>query len=97
MRAQRLAGAGGVGHGGTWFTTAHAGGPWVQAAAASVPTSAPLVAVLEGEGTLSRGVADAIFRLHDRKMARRRKGINALKITGAFFGLNILDFALSNI
>ena len=76
---------------------AAAAGSWVQAAAASAPPSAPMVAALKNEATLSRGLADAIFETHDRKTAKKRKRVNAVKIVGGFFALSTLDFTLSNI
>lgn len=59
-------------------------------------SEAALFAALADDAKLHTALATAFFAHHDRLSTRTRRRWNALKGTGTFFALNILDFALTN-
>ena len=71
--------------------------PTAEAMAAADRADAPLFASMESEATLHRSLASALFAYHDRLSTRRRRRMNALKGTTAFFVLMIVDFTIANI
>ena len=58
---------------------------------------AALFAALSNDGTLHQGLTSALFSYTDRQSTRRRRCVNAVKYTGLFVSLNLLDFTITNI
>ena len=80
------------------------------AAAAAAEARPPLAVLAAGDGrhaalydalhsssSVHLGLTRALFSLHDRLSTRRRRQLNALKATGLFIGLNLLDFMICNL
>lgn len=58
---------------------------------------AALFDAMRNDVALQSGMTAALFSYHDRLSTRRRRQINAVKYTGLFISLNILDFILTNV
>ena len=69
----------------------------VEVAAASDGRDLAMYRALKSDSTLLIALSRAFFAHHDRRSTRRRRGVNSIKITSAFFGLILLDFVLSNL
>ena len=64
---------------------------------ASDRRDAELFGALASDAALQRRIMGALFSYHDRWSTRRRRAVNAVKYTLLFFGLNILDFVITNL
>ena len=58
---------------------------------------AELFGALTSDAVMQRRIMAALFSYHDRWSTRRRRLVNAVKYTCLFFGLNILDFVITNL
>ena len=56
-----------------------------------------LYASLRSDSQIYLELSNALFDYHDRLSTRRRRRMNALKGTGLFVGLNLLDFTICNV
>ena len=82
---------------GTAPASADGSAPSLEELASSDRSDAVLFAAMESGASLHHALVRAFLSHHDRLATRRRRRRNALKGTGLFVGLNILDFTLTNL